>query len=118
MNELKIVETKYPSIIAIEGASFRIPIVIQANDLSFPAALERQSEAEFIVEACNNYKELKVQNAELLAACQAWLLWDSEAYAAKETGESEYSYGELQAMRQDAVYKARAVIEKSAFIKG
>ena len=70
MNELKIVETEYPSIIAIKGASFRISIVIQANDLSFPAALERQSEAEFIVEACNSYKELKAQNAALLAALE------------------------------------------------
>ena len=113
MNELKIVETEYPSIIAIEGASFRIPIVIQANDLSFAATFERKSEAEFIIEACNNYEELKAQNAELLAACKAWLLWDQEAYAAKETEESEYSYGELQALRQDAVYKARAVIEKA-----
>ena len=113
MRELKIVETKYPSIIAIEGASFRIPIVIQANDLSFPATFERQSEAKFIVEACNSYKELKAQNTELLAACKAWLLWDSEAYTARETGESEYSYGELQALRQDAIYKARAVIEKA-----
>ena len=58
------------------------------------------------------YDELKAQNAELLAACKAWLLWDSEVYAAKETGESEYSYGELQALRQDAEARTRAAIAK------
>ena len=50
---------------------------------------------------------------DLLAACEAWLLWDAEVYAAKETGESEYSYIELQAMRQDAGAKARAAIAKA-----
>ena len=111
MKELRIVETETPSIIAIEGASFSIYIVIHANDLSFAATFERRNEADFIVEACNNYEALKAQNKELLAACKAWLLWDSEVYAAKESGESEYSYGELQALRQDAAYKARAAID-------
>ena len=67
--------------------------------------------AHYILEAVNNLESLKAREAELVAACKAWLLWGSEVYAAKETGESGYSYGELQALRVDAEAKARAALK-------
>ena len=66
--QLKVVPGYYPGFIEIQGASFKISIVLSANDIRIEQGLQRQAEADKIAKATNAYDSLVAELRNILAA--------------------------------------------------